>query len=170
MDAIVAMRKEKDQFFKRSPHSPIPPELRSEFKGLSYYPVDAKYRVAATWEAAKGHSHVKIGTSTGEIRDYHTAGAWKFKLDGVEQSLTAYLTHGHEDSVFVPFRDATSGPESYGAGRYLDLPAPSARESEIDFNLAYHPYCAYSESFSCPLPPRENWLTVPIRAGERLPN
>ena len=74
--------------------------------------------------------------------------------------------------MFVPFRDGTSGQETYGAGRYLDAPlarTPQGLRVSLDFNLAYHPYCAYADGWTCPLPPRENWLPEPVRAGERLP-
>ena len=80
-------------------------------------------------------------------------------------TLALYATPGHE-GYFLPFRDATSGRETYGAGRYLDLAPPHDGKVTVDFNLAYNPYCAYSDSFSCALPPVENWLQVPIRAGE----
>ncbi|NIR36327.1 MAG: DUF1684 domain-containing protein [Actinobacteria bacterium] len=80
-------------------------------------------------------------------------------------TVTIYGTpHGY----FLPFRDATSGSESYGAGRFLDIDGPLDGPVTIDFNLAYNPYCAYDESYSCPLPPAENWLQVPIRAGEQV--
>ena len=76
--------------------------------------------------------------------------------------------HHHEDrSLFVPFRDATSGKETYGAARYLDIEERQADDYVIDSNLAYNPYCAYSDDYVCPFPPQENWLTVPIRAGEK---
>jgi uncharacterized protein (DUF1684 family) len=75
------------------------------------------------------------------------------------------LSTGHE-RLFLPFRDATSGSETYGAGRYLDLEAPGNGTVTIDFNLAYNPFCAYRSSYSCALAPTENWLTVPIEAGE----
>lgn len=165
--ALAAMRKEKDEWLKRSPHSPLEPHDRHGFKGLRYFDPDPAYRVAAVFEPAKGHKHVMIGTSTGEFKDYHEAGKLRFTLDGVEQALTAYVSHGREDEMFIPFRDATSGKETYGAARYLEAPTPAGREAILDFNYAYNPYCAYSEAYSCPLPPQENWLKVAIRAGER---
>ena len=164
---LAHARQEKDAWFKLSPHSPLSPEERARFKGLRYFDPDPALRVRARFEPAKGHRHAQVGTSTGETRDYHVAGTLRFAVGGIEQTLTGYVSHGHEDEMFVPFRDATSGKESYGAARYLEVPYPEGGEATIDFNLAYNPYCAYEESYSCPLPPRENWLTVPIRAGER---
>ena len=97
----------------------------------------------------------------------------EFEIDGTKQRLAAYQAvlqpgHHHEDrSLFVPFRDATSGKETYGAARYLDIEEKPAEEHVLDFDLAYNPYCAYSDDYVCPFPPRENWLTIPIRAGEK---
>lgn len=167
--ALRAMRKEKDEFFRRSPDSPVPPPERSGFEGLRYYEPDPRWRVRACWEPAERPRLVRVGTSTGEMRDYLEAGTLRFEAGGGEASLRGYVppdAHAHE--LFVPFRDATSGKETYGAGRYLEVPLPhGADETVVDFNLAYNPWCAYSESYSCPLPPRENWLSVEVRAGEK---
>ena len=92
------------------------------------------------------------------------AGTLRFSLGGRELQLAAY-DQGHE--LFIPFRDATSGTDSYGAGRYVEAHPLGQKRYAIDFNSAYNPYCAYNENWSCPLPPRENWLDVPIRAGEK---
>ena len=96
---------------------------------------------------------------------HERAGVARFDVAGEEVTLTLYDT-GHP-GYFLPFRDATSGTETYGAGRYLDLDRNPDGTLLIDFNLAYNPLCAYNDSYSCPLPPIENWLSVPIRAGEK---
>ena len=94
------------------------------------------------------------------------AGLVRFDVDG-ESAQATLFSDDDDPGLFLPFRDATSGRETYGAGRYLDVQPPDADgDVVIDFNLAYNPYCAYSEGFSCPLPPAENRLDVPIRAGE----
>jgi hypothetical protein len=107
----------------------------------------------------------------GQLRDAQRAGTFRFQLGGSEQRLTGYrFAEGDAESVFVPFLDQTSGSETYGAGRYLDLdPDPEDGTFVIDFNLAYHPSCVYDPRFSCPLTPAENRLPVRIEAGERLP-
>ena len=105
-------------------------------------------------------------TTTGEVRAYRRSGKVSFEVDGEPATLTLYTTP-HGNGWFVPFRDATSGTETYGAGRYLDLERTGDGSVMLDFNLAYNPYCAYDQRYSCPLPPVENWLQVPIRAGER---
>lgn len=168
VESVRRMRREKDDWFGKSPHSPLDPDGRPSFKGLRYYDPDPGYRVRATWEPNPAPPVVTLQTSTGEARDYLVAGILRFKLNGVEQTLQGYqVAHGHSHDLFVAFRDATSGKETYGAGRYLEVPLPHHGEAEIDFNMAYNPYCAYNEAYSCPFPPRENWLDVPVRAGER---
>lgn len=158
---VLAMRREKDDFFKRSPHSPI--EDRASFRGLRYYPPDPALRVPATFEPAREPRRIVMATSTGDDKEYLDAGLLRFTLDGKDLTLRGYLSEARPDELFVPFRDATSGTETYGAGRYLEVPLPVR---EIDLNFAYNPFCAYSEAYSCPLPPPENWLKVPVRAGE----
>ncbi len=91
-----------------------------------------------------------------------------FEVDGEPVSLALYDT-GHP-GYFLPFRDRTSGSETYGAGRYLDIEPSDDGTATIDFNEAYNPFCAYNDAYACPLPPPENWLQVRIEAGERLPS
>jgi uncharacterized protein len=99
---------------------------------------------------------------------YERLGWVKLQVDGSDCQLALFAPEGdlEPEAAFVPFRDATSGSETYGSGRYLEA---ELRDDTVtlDFNLAYNPYCAYGDGWSCPLPPRENWLTVPIRAGEQ---
>jgi uncharacterized protein (DUF1684 family) len=171
--AVEAERVRKDAWFKRSPSSPIPHEARHEFTGLPYFPVDPSRRfegLALEPYAGDEPSAFQIPTSDGQLRAAHRAGTFAFELDGAPRRLTAYvLDGGGDDSLFVPFLDATSGRETYGAGRYLDLEPEHDGTYVIDLNLAYHPYCVYAETFSCPLTPAENRLPVRIEAGERLP-
>lgn len=158
-------RRKKDEAFRTQPWSPIPRKDRATFAGLSYYEPDPAYRVMAAWEPAAVPTPLDIQTSTGEVKHYLDVGVLRAALPVGEVALHGYAGAGH--GLFVPFRDATSAKETYGAGRYLDLEMPHHGHIEIDFNLAYSPYCAYSEEFSCPFPPPANWLQVPIRAGER---
>ncbi|MFV2062821.1 MAG: DUF1684 domain-containing protein [Chloroflexota bacterium] len=170
-DQIGEQRASKDSFFKQSPHSPIPAHERSGFQGLAYYDVDASLRFAPVTLEPLGDDlprATQVQTSDGAIRDGQRAGVFRFEVGGIEQRLTALQLEGSSgDALFVPFVDATSGSATYGAGRYLDLePLPDGRY-DLDFNLAYAPFCAYAEHYSCPLPPAENRLPVPITAGER---
>jgi uncharacterized protein (DUF1684 family) len=171
--SIEAMRKEKDYFFKQDPDSPIPHTLRAKFTGLAYFPADPKYRVRARLIKNPNPEKVVLATSKGIPREMIRYGVFEFEMDEKKQRLAAYksvpqLGHHHEsESLFVPFRDATSGKEAYGAARYLDIEERPTDAYVIDFNLAYNPYCAYSDDYVCPFPPQENWLAIPIRAGEK---
>jgi uncharacterized protein (DUF1684 family) len=170
--AVANFRAEKDAYFRTAHDSPIPHDARHGFAGLPYYPVDEALRFdGLTLEPYAGSepAHFQIPTSDGKLRDAVRAGVFKFELGGATQTLTGYnFKDGHSESVFVPFLDATSGTESYGAGRYLDLYPEDDGTYSLDFNLAYHPSCVYDTRFSCPLTPAENRLPVRIEAGERL--
>jgi hypothetical protein len=109
-----------------------------------------------------------VATSSGSRQLFSRVGCFDLALGGTQVRIHAYQSAEHDDpSLFLPFRDATSGKESYGAARYVDLKVEHDDEYAVDFNYAYNPYCAYSEDYTCPLPPQENWLSVAIRAGER---
>jgi uncharacterized protein len=171
--ALAGYRAEKDEAFRTAHTSPIPAAEREAFTGLPYFPVDETLRFESlTLEPYAGTepAQFQIPTSDGKLRDAERAGVFRFELDGATRSLTGYtFASGHSDSVFVPFLDLTSGTETYGAGRYLDLYPEDDGTFALDFNLAYHPSCVYDPRFSCPLTPAENRLPVRIEAGERLP-
>ena len=171
-DAVAQFRADKDAYFRDAPQSPIPAAERAAFEALPYYPIDeALVFDELTLEPYTGSEPVRfeIPTSDNRTRPAERAGTFRFAVDGSEQTLTAYIFEGGSaESVFVPFADATSGSETYGAGRYLDIEREDDGTYTLDFNLAYHPSCVYDARFSCPLTPAENRLRVPIRAGERL--
>jgi len=113
---------------------------------------------------------VKLATNTGEIRRGLRYGYFDFQVSGQTCRLQVYRLEdasGSVPSLFIPFRDATSGVETYASGRYIDLQENTSGKYELDFNRAYNPYCAYNSEFSCPIPPVENTLGVAIRAGEK---
>jgi uncharacterized protein (DUF1684 family) len=165
-------RHAKDEAFRYDGGSPLPPEERASFAGLSYFPPDPAWRVRATVTRLPGGDAFEMATSTGEPRLQRRAARLEFTTPEGPARLLAYVEPGGHDlhhgppTYFVPFRDQTSGTQTYGAGRYLDLEVPAGDEAVVDFNLAYNPYCAYSQAYSCPLPPPENWLEIPVRAGE----
>ena len=172
MNELKHFRNEVDQFMGFHPQSPLSAEQRDTFDGLAYFEaVDALALTVTIEPFAATEPMIEMETSTGELRPYRRWGRFSFAVDGEAASLTIYSDiYGQE--FFLPFRDATSGSETYGAGRYLDNHRPGIVDLgngrlKIDFNYAYNPYCAYQSTYSCPLPPRENWLTVPIRAGEK---
>jgi uncharacterized protein len=168
---LDAFRRQKDRFFKESPESPLLPEDKEHFHSLHYYPVDPAYRVIATVVLEEHPGTFKVQTTTGDFKEYTRLGRLEFLLGGQSYGLTAFLPPSdeplHGNRIFVPFRDKTSGKETYGAGRYLDLNKKSGSEYTLDFNRAYNPFCAYSPYYSCPLPPIENNLPVEILAGEK---
>lgn len=165
MASLADHRRAKDAWLKSAPESPL--AGAPDFDGLSYYPADPTLAFTVSAEAADG-APLTIQTSDGRERTYTRDFTVALVVEGTPITLTLYGTpHG----LFLPFRDRTSGAETYGGGRYLDVAAPDAAGAvEIDFNLAYHPYCAYDARYSCPIPPAENWLEVAIRAGERSPD
>ena len=171
-DAVAQLRSQKDAYFRASQHSPIPQAERAAFAGLPYYPLDESLRFEGLRlepYAGDEPSDFQIPTSDGKLRPAHRAGILSFELGGAKRSLTGYTFDAEDDdSLFVPFLDATSGTETYGAGRYLDIDPDEDGTYAIDFNLAYHPSCVYDPRFSCPLTPAENRLPVRIEAGERL--
>jgi uncharacterized protein (DUF1684 family) len=164
-------RETKDTFFAQHWQSPIPPKDRPFFKGLQYYLPDSSYRFELEFHEHPEKVVVRMAYTKGNEQDFIRWGEFRFKIAGKELSLQAYKRHREEGTLFVPFKDATSGKESYGAERYLDLEPDRDRTSEgnwiLDFNQAYNPWCAYSEAYTCPFVPVENWLEVPILAGEK---
>ena len=172
-DAVLAYRAAKDEAFRTAHDSPIPHDQRHDFTALPYFDVDEELRFEGlALEPYAGSEPVRfqIPTSDGRLRDAERAGVFRFPLGGATQTLTGYsFAGGSGESVFVPFLDATSGHETYGAGRYLDIFPEDDGTYALDFNLAYHPSCVYDARFSCPITPPENRLPLRIEAGERLP-
>jgi uncharacterized protein len=166
---IARQRQEKDDAFRYESWSPIDLHERTAFEGLAYYPPDEAWRSKAKVRRLADGGIFEMPTSTGEPRPQLRFARLEFTTPKGPTALFAYKDAGepHEHTLFVPLRDATSGKETYGAGRYLDLEESEGDELVLDLNLAYNPYCAYSEAYSCPLPPPENWLKVAVSAGEK---
>ena len=149
-----------------------PPE---GFDGPRWFVPNEDWRLAARLDrdAPGAGEHVQLATSTGKLRDMENAGQLVFEVGGVEQRLSAFLPRAMdaEPVLFVPFRDATSGVDTYGAGRYVDVPYDADEEwLDLDFNYAYNPSCAFSPAYDCPYPPASNRLAVAVTAGEKLPS
>ena len=173
-DAVRAFRADKDAAFKSSPGSPIPAGERASFTGLPYFEPDEAW-VAEGLELQPLEddqpTSFQIPTTDGRLRPAERAGRLRFQSPAGDHGvLTAYRLARSDgtvdESLFVPFLDATTGTETYGAGRYLDLEPDE--DGTLDFNLAYHPSCVYDPKFSCPLTPAENRLPFRVEAGERL--
>jgi len=165
MTELERFRAQKDQFFRSHPHSPLLPEQQRSFSGLQYYPENPELRFETTIEPFAEQATVVMPTSTGEQRTYRRYGRFRFTIAGQPVQLTVYAD---DHTYFLPFADASAGSETYGAGRYLEPQPLGNNRFQIDFNLAYNPYCAYNDQWSCPITPAENRLSVPIRAGEKL--
>ena len=167
IEALHHHRDDKDEFFKLSPHSPIPDHERETFSGLAYFEPNPNLVFTVDLEPVES-APVLIPTTTGDARTYQRVATATFEVVATDVTLALYSAGN--DGLFLPFRDATSGKQSYGAGRYLDIEPSEGVSVTIDFNYAYAPFCAYSDQYSCALPPQENWLAVSIEAGERNPS
>jgi hypothetical protein len=160
-------RRMKDEFMARHPESPFVAG-RIPFHELRYFPPDPKYRVRATLRRVPVPEEAYLRTNRDGQSVMRYLGDLSFTLAGKKLTLGVYHAgEGVGTSVFVPFRDATSGDESYGPGRYVTLELNEADEYDIDFNRSFNPYCAYTDDYECGFPPAENDLSVPVRAGEK---
>jgi len=164
-------RKERDEFFKSHQRSPLTPKEKKVFKGLKYYAFDPNY--AFSGEIKRTILHINnpdyyatFLTNKGTNKRYIRYGKFLFQLNGKEYVLGIYKSI-LSDILFVPFKDRTNGKETYEGGRYIDAEILPGYKMVLDFNMAYHPSCAYNEKFICVLPPRENMMEVEIRAGEK---
>jgi len=171
-EASALWRAERDDLFARHPQSPIPADARDAFRGLAYFDADPAARVLAEVVPAE-REHFEVPASVGETMAFSRVGRARFTLGGTPCELELYWLDGYGGGLFLPFADATSGDETYGAGRYLldtvkgaDLGTEDGR-LVLDFNLAYNPSCAYDPRWACPLAPPPNRLPIPVRAGER---
>jgi uncharacterized protein len=166
MSELTEFRKAKDAFFKTNSQSPLDSQEKAGFNGLKYFPENPALRFDLLLEKSPASEQVTMATSTGDEQQYWHAGQVRFSVEGQPASLHVYLPVDGGD-YFIPFVDATAPAETYGAGRYLEPEDLGDGRLHLDFNLAYNPYCAYNDRWSCPLPPRQNRLSVRIEAGEK---
>jgi uncharacterized protein (DUF1684 family) len=169
---VLDWRKERDAFFKNHQRSPLLPNEKRHFKGLKYYPFDSRYVFSGKIERFIFHInnpkyYATFLTNKGTNKRYLRYGKFHFRLDGKAYTVEIYKSI-LSDMLFIPFKDGTNGKETYEGGRYIDAEILPDYETVLDFNMAYHPSCAYNERFVCVLPPRENMLDIEIRAGEKL--
>ena len=155
---------------RESSESPVVAADRSSFPPLAYYPINQEYRVPASLTVARADDILEMQTSTGQRRKMQRIGALEFTVKGQPLKLTAFAEANDTElrRLFVPFHDLTNGSETYPGGRYLDLDRTATGVYDLDFNRAYHPFCVFNATYDCPVPPRENRLPLPIRAGETL--
>ena len=167
MSELTEFRQSKDDFIRQDHHSPLTGEQKQTFRGLNYYGERPDLRYVTDLKRYEHEEAVELQTSTGDIASYLRWGKISFEVEGNVVDLTVFKDQSG-DALFLPFADATSGNETYGAGRYLEIHMQPQGRLLVDSNYAYNPYCAYNENWICPLTPAENRLRVPIRAGESL--
>jgi len=168
---LAWFRSQKDRLFKEHPQSPIPEADRPNFPGLNYWPFDPTGRVEAQFVPLANERP----TPPSEVA-FRRIGHLEFQINHQPLSLGAFWIEGYAGGLFVPFKDATTGHETYGGGRYLldtiksaDLGSDAETGIQVlDFNYAYHPSCTYDPRWVCPLAPPDSRLAIPVRAGERL--
>ena len=171
---LESFREIRDRSFRNAGETPLLTEDFLKFKGLEYFETDAKLAVKAKFEKTSDVQVFMMPTSIGTRRKYFKYGVFTFEIGGKSFTLTAFQSEADAKktetnrSLFVPFRDFTNGTETYGAGRYLNIKIPTEDVAILDFNFAYNPSCAYgNDEFSCPVPPKENFLQTWIKAGEK---
>ncbi|TPD71127.1 DUF1684 domain-containing protein [Flavobacterium microcysteis] len=170
-EAVIAFQKELNAEYADSVKSPLLKKDLKTFKALSFYPINEKFFVNAKFVRTPDEKPFEMPTSTSRKPMYVKYGEAHFSIDGKKlkvnlyQSLDLKKIEEYKDALFLPFTDLTSGVDSYGGGKYIDLKIPQGDTIVIDFNTAYNPYCAYNHKYSCPIPPQENDLAIEIRAG-----
>lgn len=164
-------QRELNAEYKDATTSPLKAKDLKTFEGLHFFPVNDSFKVTASFKLTPDSKPFKMATSTTRTPIYKCYGIATFTLNGKEFSLEVYQSQDpnkdpkYMDDLFLPFTDETNGFASYGGGRYIDLKIPTGNTIEIDFNKAYNPYCAYNDRYSCPIPPRVNFLATEINAG-----
>jgi uncharacterized protein len=170
INEIKKHRDDLENFMRTSPESPFADDP-SKFTGLKFFAADLKYKINATLVPIKDKKQILLATNDGKEQRYREYAHAEFDFGGFHNRLLLLEVIDPGPSMgklFLAFGDGTSAETTYGAGRYLDIAkAQGSNSITLDFNKAYNPYCAYADKFSCPLPPAENLLTIPIQAGEK---
>lgn len=161
-------RELKDRFMATQPESPFS-EANLPFQGLKYFPLDETWRVTAKFQESSSTEEVWLRTSSDGHASMRKLGTLNFHREGRSVKLSLFHAGPQAGNIaFLPFRDLTSGKETYGPGRYLNLELQASGDYLIDFNQAFNPYCAYTSGYECPFPPVENDLPLEVRAGEKV--
>jgi uncharacterized protein len=169
---VLKHRQNQDSLF-RTVDSPLEKEDIASFTGLNYFPFNPDYKVTGTFVKYKKRKAFRMPTTTSRLPEYIRYGEIHFDIKEEKLVLPVYQNKeinkkpGYENYLFLPFTDLTNGEETYEVGRYIDFRMPKGKEVQIDFNMAYNPYCSYSSKYSCPIPPKENSLNIRVEAGEK---
>ncbi len=168
-EKLMAFRAKRDQFFRENAQSPLKESDRKKFRGLVYFPIDLNYAmvgVIGRYPTEPKPIYANLPTNKGREKKYVKYGKFQFKWKGKDYVLQVYRPLGGGE-FFLPFRDKTSGKETYPEGRYLHIEPMAGGRVLVDFNRAYNPFCEYNDKYLCPFAPQENWLPIEIRAGEK---
>jgi len=170
-ERLAGYRHRRDHFFAEHPHSPLSESQRAGFAGLDYFPerADLALNLPLDESGSDVGDAIDMPTTDGKSKSFSRSGRVRFEVDGVPVELTVFKD-SDRGSLFIPFRDASAGGETYEVGRYLEPRSRPDGTLEVDFNYSYNPFCAYGGGWSCPIPPKENRLAVTIAAGEKAFN
>lgn len=167
--SVENFQKTMNRDFKTPDHSPLSAKDRKNFRGLEFFEIDTSFNVIAEFVRTPFETPFQMPTTTERKPVYVKYGELYFDLKGKEYKLNVYQNQHpkeeYKDYLFLPFTDLSNGEGSYTGGRYIDMSIPKSNRVSVDFNKAYNPYCAYSGEFSCPIPPAENHLDLPVTAG-----
>lgn len=168
-ERVSQERERQFKYLKFNAESPLSEEQKAKFDSLNCFPIDEKFKVRARLVPLQNKQTLEIAMSDGTQELYIKHSIAEFELEGRTLRLLLLQSKNEADgkNFFLTFADATSGESTYGGGRYLNLRQDGMNSITIDFNLAYNPYCAYNPDFACPIPPKENILDIPIKAGEK---
>ena len=166
VEKIERTRERYNKSFRKSPNSPLTAEQKKDFKELSYFPIDEKYRFIVEMRKLEKQEEVFILSSKGDERKHIRYAYIEFELEGQNNKLTVFKLPEH-NYLFLPFKDKTTGSESYKEGRYVEIEKLSNNKIAVDFNLAYNPLCAYNNRWNCTRVPEENILQISIEAGQK---
>ncbi len=166
VEEIKQIRRQQTKDFLNKDSSPLDDKDRATFLGLDYFPANEKYKVKCALIPEGNPFTFSMKTTTDRLPTYQKVARLEFEFEGRKRTLFAYRDEGSMDgSLFVPFTDKTNGNSTYKMGRYIDIYPSESDDLYLDFNLCYNPYCAYSDRWSCPIPPAENTLDIAIEAG-----
>jgi len=165
-ERLQRFRERRDEFMRTHEQSPLTERQKENFVPLDYFPENPDLRFVLDQNKDIDHTPVQLGTTSGTTVEYIPYSQITFEVEGQEVTLTVFKEPGR-GRLLIPFKDATCGQETYGAGRTVDPQERPDGKLVVDFNYAYGPYCQYNDNWTCTLPPFSNWLQVPIRAGEK---
>jgi uncharacterized protein (DUF1684 family) len=170
IEKIEAERERQFKFIRFNVESPLNDSQKMAFKKLNFYPIDPTYRVKAKMIPVENKKVRELPLTDGSVEKYIEHSFVEFSFDGAKTNRLLLLQAMNEPdkrNFFLAFTDDTSAKETYGGGRYINARQDGKNSITLDFNLAYNPYCAYNPDFACPIPPKENMLSIAIPAGEK---